>query len=509
MNNEPKPNRREFVKATLASSAALLSTSSVAGLAQAPSDDDLCYLPVKTLSSMLRQRKISSLELTRAFYDRIETVNPKINAIVSLVPREKAFAAARAADKALSNGEDQGALHGIPLALKDTVATRGIATTYGSRLLQANVPSTDGLLAARLRAAGGIFIGKTNVPEFGAGSHTFNKLFGMTRNPYNVTKSAGGSSGGAGAALAAGLLPVADGSDMGGSLRNPGSFNNVVGFRPSIGRVPWAASSGAWQSRLATEGSMGRTVADVACHMDVIAGADTRDPFSIATPKGYFASDLASDPKGLRIAWAFGVENLPFQQDVIDVCLEGLSALQQMGCHVEPASPDMSGGMDAFQVDRAINFAHLGRSVPQENWSVMKDTVRWNIEKGLALGIDDLLEADRTRTRITNNTAAFLEKYDFIVLPTSQCAPFDVTTEWVKEISGQPMHTYIDWMASCCLFTLTGLPSISVPCGFTPGGLPVGLQIVGRFHGDLDVLKLAHAFEQATQYYLTRPRFSA
>jgi amidase len=355
-----------------------------------------------------------------------------------------------------------------------------------------------------LKAAGAIIIGKTNTPEFGAGSQTFNEVFGATLNPYDLTRTCGGSSGGAAVALACGMVPLADGSDLGGSLRNPASFCNVVGFRPSPGRVPSHPAPLAW-STLAVEGPMARTVRDVAFLLSVMAGPDPRSPISINESGAVFAQPLERDFKGARIAWSRNLGRYPVQPAVNEVCDQAIPIFSELGCEIDEAQPDFSDADEVFQILRAWLFAQTKGDDFKLHRSLMKDTVIWNIEQGLKLSGQDISRAEMKRTQLYHRVREFMERHEFLVLPVSQVAPFPVEVEWVKEINGVEMQTYIDWMATCYTITLTGLPAISVPCGFTEDGLPIGLQIVGRHQRDLDVLQLAFAFEQATRYGKVRP----
>ncbi|MCG7521953.1 amidase [Ruegeria sp. Ofav3-42] len=492
----------------MVSTAARAQSASATSYVVPTSQEDLCFSSPRALAALIRQKKLSSVEVVSAFYDRIDAINPKINAICTLIPREDALELAKQADEAVSRGDELGALHGLPLAVKDTADVEGMVTTYGSPLLVDNVAAKDSIYVDRLRKAGTLFIGKTNVPEFAAGSHTYNDVYGITRNPYNLDKSAGGSSGGAGAALAAGLLPMADGSDMGGSLRNPGAFNNVIGYRPSIGRVPGIRSAG-WQSVLATEGPMGRTARDTADLLAVMAGPDPRDPLSINEPGAVFIGDLSRGFAGAKVAWIGDqLEGVEFEKEVLDVCRDSLKHVREMGCTIEEAALDASEALDAFHVDRGFVFAELAKQIPRSEWSKVKEGVVWNFEYGLGLTIEDFLRGSDIRTRIYQNVIALLSQYDFIILPTTQVLPFDVEMDWVREINDKPMATTHHWMASCIVMTLTGLPSVSVPGGFSKDGLPVGLQVVGGFKKDFDLLQFTHAFEQVSGYGRQRPTFA-
>ena len=464
---------------------------------------DLCYTDAIDLSRMIRGREITSTELVAAFLAQIEQTNPRVNAIPTLLP-EKAMREAELADRALARGDRIGPLHGLPLAVKDLVETEGIRTTKGSPIYRDFVPDRDALLVERLKAAGAIIMGKTNVPEFGAGSQTFNPVFGATRNPYDLARTAGGSSGGAAAALACGMVPLADGSDLGGSLRNPASFCNVVGFRPSPGRVPRWPVELAWFS-LPVLGPMGRSVQDVAFLLSVLAGPDRRAPLSLNEPGKIFIKPLERDFTGTRIAWTPDLGRYPVEPVVRETCEAALAQFSQLGCIVEEDAPDLTGADEIFQVLRAWSFAYSLREEWVAKRDQLKETVVWNIERGRALSGLDLAKTEAKRTALYHRVEAFMGEYDFLVLPVTQVAPFSIETEWVREIDGVAMETYIDWMATCYAITVTELPAISVPCGFTPDGLPVGLQIVGRRRADFSVLQLAHAFEELTQIARVRP----
>ena len=459
------------------------------------------------LTRAIRKGTLSAAELMAAAYAQIERLNPKVNAVVNLVPRNKAMAAARAQDQARARGEGGGPLSGLPLAVKDLEDAQGFPTTFGFRPFADAVAKVDGEVTARMRRAGGIIIGKTNVPEFGLGSNTFNALFGATRNPYGLERTAGGSSGGAAAALATGMLVVADGSDMGGSLRNPAAFCNVVGFRPSIGRVPGERALG-WLARLSTLGPMARNVNDAALLLSVQSGYCATDPLSRMQPVGEFGGSLDCDPRTLRIALSGDLGGLPVQPEVRERIDQAGAVFANLGAAVEEACPNLHGAMAVFQAQRAAGLAVLGKQLDRQvpDWRRhAKDTAVWNIEKGLNLTADELIDSEIERTQIYRRTAQFFERYDVLLCPAAQVAPFPIGDEWVRDINGQPMATYIDWMAVCCAITVTAAPAISVPGGFTPDGLPVGLQIVGGPGQDLKVLKVARLFEQATDHGKTQP----
>ena len=457
----------------------------------------VCFTSAVELAAKIRSRELSVREVMQAHLDKIEQVNPKVNAICTLLA-EQALEQAQEHDKVIAKGGEQGPLFGLPIAHKDLVATKGIRTTFGSPIYKDFVPDTETVMVERLRAAGAITIGKTNTPEFGAGSHTFNPVFGATCNPYDLSKSAGGSSGGAGAALATGMLPIADGSDLGGSLRNPGSFNNVVGLRPAPGRVPRTPTAQPWET-LSVLGPMGRNVSDVALLLSVMAGADPLDPISITESPERYREPLARDFKGARIAWSPDLGQFPVAPVVLSTLEGSLTHFTDLGCNVEPAHPDFSGAADIFQVLRSGGFA-AGHAQELEHYrDQMKDTVIWNTEQGLKLTALDVSRAQAQRAVLFQRVHEFFVDYDFLLLPVTQVLPFPIETDWVRDINGVEMKTYIDWMMSCSLISLTEHPALSMPCGFSPDGLPVGLQIVGPARGELDVLQLGFAFEQCTR----------
>ncbi|MEQ1881024.1 MAG: amidase [Burkholderiales bacterium] len=464
---------------------------------------DLCFTPAYELVRRIKARDISAVEVMDAHLAQIERVNPSVNAIVTLVP-EQARAAAAEIDARLARGADPGVLAGLPVAHKDMVVTKGIRTTFGSPVFRDFVPDTDALIVERLRQAGAITIGKTNTPEFAAGSQTFNPVFGATRNPYDPSKTSGGSSGGAAVALACGMLPIADGSDLGGSLRNPASFCNVVGFRPSAGRVPIWPSLSAWFS-LPVLGPMARTVGDAALMLSAIAGPDARAPISLQEPGSLFARPLGRSFKGVRIGWSADLGGLPVEPEVVRVIAGQRETFNAMGCTVEEATPDLRDADEIFRVLRAWNFELAYGQLLKTQRDQMKETVIWNIEEGGRLTGAQVGAAEAKRTQLFQRMRAFMEKYDFLVAPVAQVLPFDVELPYVTRINGVELETYIDWMRSCYYITVTGAPAISVPCGFSRGGLPVGLQIIGRYQDDFGVLQLAHAFEQATGFWKTRP----
>lgn len=481
----------------------------LAALAAAPlleaqaASDPICFLSAVEMARLIRTKKLSARETLEAHLKQIERVNPKVNAIVTLVP-ELARAAAAKADEAQARGADLGPLHGLPVAHKDLMETRGIRTTFGSPLFRDFVPTEDDLVVERMARAGAITFGKTNTPEFGAGSQTFNTVFGATRNPYDVSKTCGGSSGGAAVALACGMSPVASGSDMGGSLRNPAAFCNVAGFRPSIGRVPNPGSGFAWAT-LATAGCLGRSFADLALAFSTIAGPDSRAPLSINEPGSLFARPLDRNFRGVRVAWFRDLGGVPFDARVRAVVDGHRKTFESLGCVVEQAEPDFAPAETAFRVLRAWNSATSYGAQLRAHPDAFKATLRGEIEEGLKLSGQDVARAEIAHGEMWRRFQAFMEKYEYFVLPVTQVPAFDVRAEYPEEIAGVRMGNYIDWMKACWYISATGNPAASAPGGFTPEGLPVGVQIVGRHQQDFAVLQLAHAFEQATGFGKKRP----
>ena len=457
--------------------------------------ETICELSAASMARRIRAGELSAREVTEAHLRRIGEVNPRVNAIVTLVA-EKALDAAAEADESQARGAALGPLHGLPVVHKDLQPTKGIRTTWGSPLFRDFVPEADSLLVERTRAAGAITLGKSNTPEFGAGSQTFNRVFGATRNPWDLTKTCGGSTGGGAVSLACGMAALADGSDLGGSLRNPASFCGVVGLRPSPGRVPAWPVPMAW-SPLSVEGPMGRTVEDVALFLSALAGPDARAPLSDETPGAAFAGDLSRDFRDVRVAWWKDLGGIPVDPQVRRITNAQRTVFEQLGCIVEEAEPDWAGVDETFRTlrlwARELQMGELVKQHPE----FIKETIRWEVEQATGLTAHDAGIALLRQTEIYHRMRQFLSRYEFFVLPVSQVPPFDVTTEYPAEIDGVRMDTYIDWMKSCYYISLTVAPAMSVPCGFTAEGLPVGIQIVGRHRDDFGLLQMAHAFEQA------------
>jgi amidase len=461
------------------------------------SGDPLVYRDATTLAAELAAGTVTALEVLDEHLARIAEVDPLVNAIPTL-DVEAARAAAEAADRRRDSGMPLGPLHGVPIAVKDLMDTAGLRTTYGSRIYRDHVPDRDALIVSRLRAAGAIIVGKTNTPEFGAGSHTFNEVFGLTRNPYRLDRSAGGSSGGAGVALATGMLPLADGSDLGGSVRNPASFGNVVGLRPSPGRVASARPGDAWDPA-SVLGPMARTVDDVALMLSVIAGPERRAPLSIDEDGEQFRRLADRDLGEARVAFSWTGDGLPVEDDVLEV-LAGLRArLTAAGARVVDVEPDLAGTDEVFETFRALEFLTAHGDDAREHPELVKATVHQEMEWAQALTGPDIARAAVLRTLAFRRMQELFTRFDLLVLPTSQLAPFPAEWEYPREVAGRPMERYYTWQRSCSRITATGMPAISLPAGFTRDGLPVGAQLVGRYRGEFDLLCWARAIEAASE----------
>jgi amidase len=468
-------------------------------------DTDLCFTPATALVSLIRRRRVSPLEVTRAVLARIERVNPPLNAYCT-VAAEQALAAAKRATAAVKRGATLGPLHGVPVSIKDLTLTRGIRTTEGSKIFADRVPDLDALVVERLRAAGAIVLGKTNTPEFGAGANTFNAVFGPTRNPWNRALTCGGSTGGGAVALATGMGQLAQGSDLGGSLRLPAAFCGVVGFRTSPGLVPVHPAPLAWDP-WSVQGPMARTVADTALMLSVIAGADARAPISYAVnPRAFTDATRRPSVRGLRVAWGGDLGVTPVDPEVRAIARAAADVFRRLGARVEEAHPDFGGLADIVRISRGASMVARHEDKLAKWRDQMQENLVGNIELGLRLTPSEIGRAERLRTELWERVRAFQERYDLILTPTAPVTPFPV--EWrsgPKEIDGTPMHNYIQWAYLTYAFTVVGLPAISVPAGFTPGGLPVGLQIAGRWRDEVGVLRAAAAFEVAQPWADRRP----
>jgi amidase len=454
------------------------------------------------LSAAIHARTVAPSEVMAAWLAQVAAVNPSVNAIVSLRDPDALLAEARALD----NVPPSGWLHGIPFAVKDLVATKGVRTTWGSPLFADHVPLQDDLVAARLRAAGAVIAAKTNVPEWGQGSHSFNPVFGVTRNPYDLTRSAGGSSGGAAAALATRMAWVADGSDMMGSLRNPAAFCNVYGFRPTWGLVPQDAEGDTYLGTLSTEGPMGRTIEDVARLLLVLAGENPEVPFPRSVP----ALNLDRDLKGLRIGWlADWGGAYPMEPGILPLCEAALREMEAMGATVDPLPPPFPAEKlwHAWTTLRAMLNAGAKRALaedPAKRAQTKPETI-WEIEQGMGLTAQAVYEASVIRSRWHAHAARLFQRYDALALPSAQVWPFPADWRWPEEIAGRKMDTYHRWMEVVVPASLIGLPALSVPVGFGPQGLPMGMQIIGRSGDDMGVLGIGQAWHKATDWPGRRP----
>jgi amidase len=464
---------------------------------------DLVRLRAVDHAAMLRRREISAVELLDAHLAQIERVNPQLNAIVTLVP-DIARGMAEAADRTFGSGGDIPLLTGLPVVHKDTHETKGIRTTFGSPVYRSYVPTRNALIVERQQRSGAVTLGKTNTPQHGAGSQTFNEVFGVTRNPWNPEYTPGGSSGGAAVAIATGMAALADGSDYGASLRNPASFTNTVGFRPSPGRIPSWPSKDVWADH-SVHGPIARTVEDVAMFMAATAGPDPRIPISIDQPGSVFEPPLAGDWTGVHLAWSEDLGELPIDPVVTDALMSARETLSDIGFVVTDDAPSFRGADEAFTVLRGFVYAREFTEALRRDPDAYKAAIHENTEYGQSLTTEQVGAAIETRTRIRNRVVKFLEEHRFLALPTAAVPPFPVSVEYPTEVAGRPMANYTSWFASCYLISLTGLPAISVPAGFTPDGLPVGLQIVGRPKADVDVLRAAFAFQEATMLWTRNP----
>ena len=464
---------------------------------------DLVLMDAPALSEAIGAKRVSCREVMAAFLDHIERFNPKVNAIVSLQPRDTLLTQAEERDRELARGQRRGWMHGFPHAVKDLAPTRGLRTTWGSPLLD-TVPGEDAIFVERLRNSGAIIIGKTNVPESGMGSQTYNSIFGTTLNPWDLSKTAGGSSGGAAAALALRMLPVADGSDMMGSLRNPAAYNNILSLRPSYGRVP-SADIELFFGQLMVAGPMARSAADLALLLSVMAGPDARMPLSIDVDPVIFTRSLERDFRGTRLAWLGDLGGyLPMEPGIVELCRAALKVLEAMGCAVEESGlgfpPErmwaswltlrhwlIAGNLGAFYQDPAKR-------------ALMKPEAVWEVERGIKLSAQDVYQASVERSELYRAVLKLFDNYEYLALPSAQVFPFDASTHWPKTVNGVAMDTYHRWMEVVVLASMLGFPVANVPVGFSPDGLPMGMQIIGRRHADFAVLQLAHAYEQSTRW---------
>lgn len=503
--------RNEYLSPIALSRRALLAavpalTVSTPALAAATGTADILDMSAVALAGALRRRDLSARELMTAHLARVDALNPRFNAIVSRIDHDAALKQAAALDEEAAAGRFRGALHGFPHAVKDTAPAKGIAFTQGSPLLKDNIPSADSLVVSRMREAGAIFVGKTNVPEFALGSHTYNPVFGITRNAYDPRKSAGGSTGGGAVALALRMVPVTDGSDFGGSLRNPAGWNNVFGFRPSWGRVPSIPNSDLFWQNFATSGPMGRSVEDLALLLSVQAGPDKRAPFAQPDDPKMFAQPLDRDWKGKRIGWLGDLGGaLPMEPGILQTCEKALSAFRAIGMQVDEARLAED---PAAMWRTAVMLRHWSVGADLQGYyddpakrKLMRPEALWEVEGGMALTAPQLAKASEGRTRIYEAFRKAFETFDFVALPTAQVFPFDVEQHWPREIAGTRMDSYHRWMEVTLPPTMAGLPVLAIPAGF--GGserLPIGIQLIGPRNADLAVLQLGHAYEKASPW---------
>ncbi len=471
------------------------------------------HLPAHEISRLLHAKALSCRELMAATLARIAQVNPQVNAIVSLRDADELLKEADHYDTLLAKGQSMGWLHGIPQAIKDLAPTAGLRTTLGSPLMADFVPQEDGLMVQRMKAAGAIVIGKTNVPEFGLGSHSFNPVFGTSRNPYDLSKTPGGSSGGAAAALATGMLSVADGSDFMGSLRNPAAWCNLFGLRPSQGRVPMWPAADVWTAQLGTEGPMARDVKSLAMLLQTQSGFDPRAPLSIAAYAGFQRDAAEFNGKNKRIGWLGDLNGyLATERGILDVCGQGLKRLEQIGCAVEPTALGFAPERvwDAWLVWRkALVASRIAPFLLQpKNREQIKPEALWEHDSAQSLTGAQFMQASATRSSFYQHLLTLFEKFDYLALPSTQVWPFAVEQRWPQQImtanGARSMDTYHRWMEGVIYATFAGLPCISIPCGFSDAGLPMGMQIIGKPQDDLGVLQLATAYEQTAQEVLHR-----
>ena len=474
--------------------------------------DDLTGLDAHALSRAIHAREVSCVEVMRAYLQRIHRINPHFNAIVSLAPDEVLLKQSSECDAELARGASRGFLHGMPQAIKDAASAVGFPTTVGSPLLKNATARVDSVMVERMKAAGCIVIGKTNMPEFGLGSHTYNNLFGATGNAWDPSVSAGGSSGGAAVALAHRLLPVADGSDFMGSLRNPAAWNHVFGLRPSQGRVPYWPTADAWVAQLGTEGPMARTVRDLAKLLSIQAGHDPRAPLSIAQGPQDFVPAADASVRGARIAWLGDLGgHLPLEPGIADVCQRALRTMERAGAVVEPLSSlgvDLDRVWQAWLLWRRMLVAPRVAAVlalPGATREQIKDDALWEYDQAQALAATEFSRASETRTRFHAQMSSLLQRFDALALPVAQVWPFDVRDRWPRAIAGRAMDTYHRWMEVTLYATFAGLPAISVPAGFDAlDRLPTGLQLIGRPQGDGSLLQLAAGYESLIEHDLRR-----
>jgi amidase len=504
----PELTRRSMIGLTGAAAAAYVVTVAARARAKPFASSDLVSLDAVALASAIRSRRVSCVEVMTACLDQIERHNPAVNAIVALQDRGVLIRQASERDEQAKRGDWRGPLHGFPHAVKDLEPVKGIVSTRGSPIFRDFVPTADSLMVERLRGAGVIFIGKTNTPEFGFGSHTYNKVYGTTLNPYDLTRSAGGSTGGGAAALALRMVPLADGSDFGGSLRNPAAWNNVLGLRPGFGRVATAGED-VWAPGLSVNGPMARSVPDLALLLKVQSGHDPRAPLSMEAT-GLSLDNLSAKLRGKRIGWLgdFGGFT-PCEPVVLNGCRAALKTFEALGCVVDDAAPDMPLEPVWQALLKLRGWNAVGNLIelyndPQKR-AMLKPEAIFEIELGLNATAFELRAASVVRSQWYGAIRRLFARYDYLIAPGAQMMPFDARMEWPRAINGVAMRTYHEWQKGQFLITMSGCPSLAVPAGFSPHGLPIGIQIVAPIYQEQACLQLGHAFTQATNLTATRP----
>ncbi|MGA1837405.1 amidase [Herbiconiux sp. 11R-BC] len=472
------------------------------------SSDDLTTWSAHALAEAIRTRAVTSEEVVAAHLARIDELNPAVNAVVSLRP-EQALAEARELDALTARGLSLGPLHGLPMAVKDLMDVAGVRTTHGSRIYAEHVAGADSVIVARMRAAGAVFVGKTNVPEFGVGSHTFNEVFGPTRNPYDLTRSAGGSSGGAAAAVTSGMLPLADGSDLGGSIRNPASFGNLVGLRPTAGRVASARPGNAYDPG-SVLGPLTRNVTDQALLMSVISGPERRAPLSIDEPGEVFRS-LAPRPfEGVRMAYSADLGGLPLDPEVRAATEAAARLAAELGAEVVPIDLDLSEADLVFETFRSLEFLDGHGDDIRLHPELVKQTLKDDVSWAQSFTAELIVQAGAGRTRLFRRLQALFEDYALLIAPCVQVLPFPVEWEYPTEIDGVAMDKYYAWQRSCSRITATAMPALSMPAAFSSGGLPIGVQFVGPYRADRALLEYGLTWEAAVAPVMNRrPEVSA
>ena len=496
--------RRHFIESAIGAAV----VAGVGASARAAAANEIFMMTATDLSAAIRNKKLSCREVMNAYLGHIDRVNPQFNAIVTRVDRETLLKQADSADTDLAKGVVHGWMHGFPHAVKDLAFTKGIRTTLGSPVFENFIPTFDAIFVERLKSNGAIIIGKTNTPELGLGSQTYNAIFGVTRNAYDPSKTAGGSSGGASVSLALRMQPVADGSDFAGSLRNPAGWNNIYGLRPSVGRVPFGPTAEVFMQSIGYEGPMARNPADLVMLLSVMAGYDRRTPLSLTEPASTFAAPLNRDVAGIRIGWLGDLNGIPMETGMLDFCLGALRRLESAGCKIEPATLGVSRDViwKSFVTLRqgflAGALAPLYKDPAKQ--SLFKPEAAWEIEGGMRLSAVDLYAASIQRSAVYQAFDRLFEQFDFLALPSAQVFPFSADVHWPKEVAGVAMDSYHRWMEIVAGPSLAGLPTIAVPAGFGPGGLPSGIQVIGPSQKDFSVIQLAHAYEQVSSQATAR-----